>query len=165
MGLPVTHRSLALSTSREQKTERMETRLMPFEIMWTIVRDFDISPDFCNKSVLQQSVKYVQYIMGSSRNSLLKNSDRSQGGSLGSTWAGDNGLTNSLASTGNGGGFSSTGGSKSELGSPKQAPDASYLDPEFERLSFSEFLKVLKLRFLLVFRRISFCSTFRFCGS
>ena len=145
VGLPAAHRSLALSTSREQKTERMETRLMPFDIMWTIVRDFDISPDFCNKSVLQQSVKYVQYIMGSSRSTLLKNSDRSHGGSLGSTWAAENGngWTNSLASTGNGGGFSSTGGSRSEIGSPKKVSDESYLDPEFERLSFSEFLKVI----------------------
>lgn len=130
LGLPAALRSLAMSTSREQKAERMEARLMTFDTLWTILRDFDVSPDACNLGTLQQAVKYVQFIMGSS-----------------STWStvDDDEFYNSLNSIACVG-MDSTGGSNSStLGTPKKGFPETGANAECtcNRLSYSEFIKVV----------------------
>lgn len=143
-GLPASLRSLVMSTSREMKSDRMETRLMTFDTLWTVLRDYEVSPDHCSMATLQQAVKFVQFIMGSSGSKSHKDLS-AQGGSLSSTWStvDDNqGLGSSLTSTGKRG-LGSTGGSITSAGSPSKRAANVQDDSDFFRLSYSEFLKAI----------------------
>ena len=142
LGLSIKLRSLALSSSREQKVERMETRMMSFDTLWAVLRDFEIAPDICNKNIVQESVQYVQFIMGSSRSSSLKVWDvkrvnNATMDSLNNTWSTIDDGQEFGTSLGN------TGGSNVSEKSRNSAASDRYDDPEYERISFSEFLKVL----------------------
>ena len=144
LGLRAAHRSLALSTSREQREDRMETKMMTNETLWQLLRDFEITPDICSKGALEQSVNYVKFVLGSSDSPNSPSSKR-QSDILNSTWStvDSEDLGNSLRSTNGENGFGGTGGSDSSKKSSRNGMTGESFDIEVERLSFSEFLKVL----------------------